>query len=279
MRQSLSPSLPSSELAAVCGQLWATTRAELVMQWRRLGFWFAFCVISIIGIAATLYIVRLYTTSPEYIHGSALLLTNGFVSRTIRGANTLFGIIVGLLVSDRIPRDRTLRMVELQQTTSQRYPVYMLGKFLGNMIATLVPSCLVVLLCGTMSLLYGGTFSWLLSLGIAFLLVFIPVFAIVVAFTLLASAVFPQRLIQVVLPFIWVYITSASGGEQKIATLIFSVTGQVVLDHFFYEPGTRPAYTLQDVVLNIALLLISTAVFLLLAIFCLSKRSEHNILV
>lgn len=53
-----------------------------------------------------------------------------------------------LMVADRMVRDQRLGMAELQRATSEGYPVYVLGKFIGNFVAMLVPAFVVLMSCG-----------------------------------------------------------------------------------------------------------------------------------
>jgi hypothetical protein len=274
------PSSLPSHPAVWLGQLGGMLRTELLMQWRRLGFWFAFGIVVVIGIGASINVMNLYMTTSPFLHASPLFLRNDFVNKTIRSTVALLGIVVALLVSDRMARDISLHMAELQQTTSLSIRTYLLGKFLGNLVAMLVPAFLVHLIFVVVTLSFVGTVSWFSALGLAFVLVFPPAFAAVTALTLWLSTIFPLRLIQVTLPFLWISLNSSSEVGWSIAKSPFSIAGAIVLGHFFPHAtqAMLPSNTLQDVMLNIAVLSLMTLICLLLTVVCLHLRTERRML-
>jgi hypothetical protein len=59
---------PGSGVLAAAGQVCATTRAEIIMQWRRWGFWVAFAGVNalllLITVPSAVYLSHLPPTSP-----------------------------------------------------------------------------------------------------------------------------------------------------------------------------------------------------------------------
>src|SRR5260221_634773 len=140
----IQPSLavPGKGPSAVTGQLWATMRAELLMQWRRWGLWLAFG--ALIAIMSLIFISNAVNIKYEpHANGPYRTLdefTNLYLFVAVRYSVTLMAIIAALLVADRMVRDQRLGMAELQRATSEGYPVYVLGKFIGNFVAMFFPA-------------------------------------------------------------------------------------------------------------------------------------------
>jgi hypothetical protein len=95
----------------------------------------------------------------------------------------------------------------LQRAAPQGYAPYVLGKFLGNYVAVLVPTLLVYLLCALISLVLGWPLMLLLKLMQAFVLVFVPSSLAAVGLTLLLASFLPLRVVQVGFSLLWLYFT------------------------------------------------------------------------
>lgn len=278
----IQPSLaavPGKGPAAVTGQLWATIRAELLMQWRRWGLWLAFAatlaIMSLLFIsnaANITYAPRAngpYRTLDEFI--------NLYLFVTVRYSATLMAIIAALLVADRMVRDKRLGMAELQRATSEGYPLYVLGKFIGNFVAMLVPAFVVLMSCGIALVALGFPLQMLQSLALAFVLVFIPAFAVVIALTLLLASMVPQRVVQIGFPLFWLYSTESPLGWHTLNDTIFNPVGRYIYPVFFpalWDKVHPSMYTFQLAMLNITLLLATALASLLLLMISLTVQAH-----
>ncbi len=261
-------------LLGAFGQVGATIRAEIAMQWRRWGFWVAFAcatgLLLLLTIQAATYLLHLPSNS-IYVQQHYTLedLDNLMVYDTGIYGSIFFGFIVALLVVDRVGRDRRLGMFELQRATPLGYASYVLGKFLGNYVAVLVPTFLVYLLCALISLVLGWPPMLPLKLMQAFVLVFVPSSLAAVGLTLWLSSFLPLRVVQVGFSLLWLYFNTGLG-RYGFGASIFNPGGLYVYPVFF--PITTPLRTvypnfktsMQLALLNIAALLLIAIVALLL---------------
>ncbi len=265
---------PGNGLLGAFGQVWATIRAEIAMQWRRWGLWVTFAcaagLLLLLTIQAATYLLHLPPNS-IYVqqHYTPEDLDNLMVYDTGIYGSIFFGFVVALLVVDRVGRDRHLGMFELQRAAPQGYASYVLGKFLGNYVAVLVPTLLVYLLCALISLVLGWPLVLLLKLMQAFVLVFVPSSLAAVGLTLWLSSFLPLRVVQVSFSLLWLYFNTGLG-RYGFGASIFNPSGLYVYPVFF--PLTTPMLTvypnfktsMQLALLNIAVLLLTTIVALFL---------------
>ena len=171
------------------GQVWATVRAELVMQWRRWGLWLAFAfatgLLILIFMGNKAWLEHL-TTNPAYtnLHYTVQDIANVLTVAVADSCDLFFGVVAALLVADRMRRDQGLGMFELQRAMPQGYARYVLGKFLGNYLAVLLPTLLGYMLCALILVLLGLPTVLFQTFLLSFVLVFLPVFTAIVGLTL-----------------------------------------------------------------------------------------------
>lgn len=265
---------PGSGLFATAGQIWATIWAEIAMQWRRWGLWVAFaCVAGLLLLLTTqsaIYLLHLPPASMYVLqHYTPTDLTNLMIYNTATYGSIFLGLVVVLLVVDRMARDRRLGVFELQRASPQGYVGYVLGKFLGNYAAVLVPTFLIYLLCALTSLALGWPLALLLKLLQAFALVFIPSSLAAISLALLLASFLPLRLVQVGFSLLWIYFNTGLG-QYGFGASIVNPSGIYVYPVFF--PLTTPMSTvyphfktsMQLALLNIAVLLLIAVVTLML---------------
>lgn len=272
--RALPRSAPGSGLFAATGQIWATMRAEMVMQWRRWGLWVTFACVAglllLLTAQAAIFLLHLPPTS-MYVrqHFTSADLDNLMIDNTATYGSMFLGLVVALLVVDRISRDQRLGMRELQRATPQGDPCYMLSKFLGNAVALFVPAFLVYLLCALVALVLGWPPVLLLKSLQAFGLVFVPSSLAAVSLTLLFSSFLPLRVVQVGFTLLWLYFNTGLG-QYGFGGSIVNPGGLYVYPVFF--PLTTPLPTIYPhfqtsmhlALLNIAVLLLIAAASLFL---------------
>ena len=264
---------PGSGVMAAVGQIWATMRAEIIMQWRRWGLWIAFACVTLLLILLTvpsaIYLLHPPPTSLyARQHYTPADLDNLMTYGTTAYGAMFLGLVVALLVVDRLGRDQRLGMVELQRAAPQGPARYLLGKFLGNYIAVLMPSLLSYLLCALITLPLGWPMVLLAKFMLAFLLVFVPASLAAVGLALLLASLLPLRVVQVGFTLLWIEFSIGPGWHTLVFT-IFNPSGLYVYPVFFPTPPmqyTEPGFqtSLSLALLNIAVLLLTAIVALLL---------------
>jgi ABC-type transport system involved in multi-copper enzyme maturation permease subunit len=264
---------PSSGVMAAAGQVWATLRAEMTMQWRRWGLWVAFgCVTALLVLITAPSAVYLLHPPPTSLyarqHYTPVDLDNLMTFATTEYASIFLGLVAALLVVDRLGRDQRLGMIEVQRATPQGPARYLLGKFLGNYLAVLIPSLLSYLLCALITLPFGWPVGLLSKFLLAFALVFVPASLAAVGLALLLASLLPLRVVQVGFSLLWIEFSIGPGWHTLVFTL-FNPSGLYVYPVFFptppmpyVEPGFQT--TLSLALLNIAVLLLTAMVALVL---------------
>lgn len=272
--------LPGTGPIAVAGQLWATLRAELLMQWRRWGFWLAFAAawaVILFILFSNGHVLRHLDTIFRGLSVTPTEIVNYYVDANTLYPILLFPIIGSLLVTDRMERDRRLGMAELQRAAPQDTPVFVLGKFLGNYIAVLLPTFVAYTFFSIVMLVLGAPVALLPTAFYAFVLVFLPSLAVMIALTLLLSNVLPLRIVQIGFPLLWLYSTRSPLGWHTIDDTIFNPRGRYVLPVFFPSPfeAVHPSgYTIQLAWLNITVLLATALVCLILLVVSLLMQAR-----
>lgn len=271
--------VPGRGLCASGGQVWATTRAELAMQWRRWGLWVAFGVTTglllLLTVQAALYFHNLPPTSlyvrehfsPEDFNNLVLYGT------TIYGV-MFYGLVAALLIVDRLGRDRRLGMVEIQRAAPQGYAGYVLGKFLGNYLAVLLPVLLGYVICALVSVILGWPPVLFQKFLLAFALVYAPASLAAVGVTFLLASFLPLRVVQVGFSLLWFFFNIAPGWNVLMWS-IFNPNGIYVYPVFFPLtmplPAANPNFTtsMSLALLNIIVLCLTGIVSLFLTYGCL----------
>ncbi len=277
--------LPGDGVLAAIGQIWAVTRAEIVMQWRRWGLWLAFgctaVLLALLTVQTAIYLTHLPPDS-LYVreHFTAGELDNTLLYGSTAYGVMIFGLIAALLVVDRLARDRSLGIIELQRSTPQGNAQYILGKFLGNYTAVLLPVLLNYLLCALIALLLGWSTVLLPMFLLAFVLVFVPASLFAVGLTLLLVSFLPVRVVQVGFSLLWFYLCIGIGWHG-LAETVFNTSGIYVYQVFF--PVRLPSIlntptSLQMALLNIVVLLLTAVTSLFGAYVSLAfQRSRAEV--
>ena len=264
--------VPGGGLLAAAGRVWATIWAEVAMQWRRLGLWVTFACVTglllLLSVQAAIYLFHLPQNSLYVrLHFTQGELNNVMLYGATAYGAMFFGIVAALLVVDRLRRDYQLGMVELQRATPLGHMCYVLGKFLGNYVAVLVPMFLGYLLCMLVPILLGWPVVLLPMYLLVFLLIFIPSSLAAVGLTFLLASFLPVRIVQISFSLLWFYLDIGIGWHG-LAFTIFNPSGLYVYPVFFPTrlpsiPGI-PSSSLSLALLNIAVLLLTAFVALFL---------------
>jgi len=256
--------MPGRGPLAAGGQVWATIWAELAMQWRRWGLWVAFGVATsllfLLTVQTAVYLQHPPSTS-MYVHFSPEDLDNTMIYGGTAYGVMFYSLLAALLVVDRMGRDQRLGMRELQRATSQGTLGYVLGKYLGNIVAMLVPIFLAYLLCALVTILLGWPVALLSKFLLVFLLVFVPSTLVAMNLALLLASFLPLRVVQVGFSLLWFEFNIGPGWHGLVFS-IFNPNGAYVY------PVLTPVPDMQSVdpnfhtsahlaLLNILVLLLS----------------------
>ncbi|HEU5200688.1 MAG TPA: hypothetical protein VFU32_13700 [Ktedonobacterales bacterium] len=264
---------PGNVFFGAFGQIWATTRAEIVMQWRRWGLWLTFACVTVllflITVPSALFLLHPPPTSLyARQHYTPADLNNLMTLGTTIYAAMFYGLVASLFVVDRVRRDQRLGMVELQRAAPQGAARYILGKFLGNYVAVLIPTFLGYLLCSLITLPFGWPMVLVAKFLLAFLLVFVPSSLAAVGLTLLLASLLPVRIVQVGFSLLWLEFNLGLGW-RVLGYSIFNPSGLYVYPVFFPTPPmqyTQPGFqtSMSQALLNIVVLLLTAIVTLFL---------------
>ena len=174
-------------------------RYEFNMSIRRVGLWIAYSIVC------GFFGISLFTTN----HSDPTDIFTGIshwqeAGETVYLFNMLMPLIGGIVSADRAQRDFRLGLRELQTSTPVSSPTYILGKYFGVLLSTILPMLLWVTIIGILGVVTRQTSIVILGgIMIAFLSIAVPSFAFVVAFSLACPLVIPLRVYQVLFTGYW----------------------------------------------------------------------------
>ncbi len=234
-------------------------RHEINMSLRRKGLWIAY------GLLSLFYSVLLLAPPPigEMVKGE--IIAKGEVwhvaGRFLLACNVFFPLVAGILSADRVQRDFRLGMRELQDSTPLSRHVYVLVKYLGSLVSSLIPLFLWVMGVAVFMAAAGRAHAdMLVAVPVAFLAISVPAFAFVVAFSLACPMVMPLSVYQVLFTGYWFWANFIP--PKLFPTLngtLFTPSGMFAQQGFFggeVSEAFRGAamYSPADAVANLAVL-------------------------
>jgi ABC-2 type transport system permease protein len=209
-------------MSAVLG----VVRYEYRMLIRNLALWGFALLVTVSNLGETSKLVTTMGQQPWKLAGRVAVDLCGFMP-----------LVVGVLVADRLVRDRRLLVRELLQATPLTRDGYLAGKFLGVLAVSLTP----------MLVIWVAELAWLVGLGAdarvllaalpAFLAINVPCFMFVVAWSLACPEVLPVRVFQVLYTGYWVWANNIN--PQYIPTL----NGSLLTPHGLYAADVFFGYT------------------------------------
>jgi hypothetical protein len=249
---------------AASGQIWATVRAEIVMQWRRWGFWASFAFIGALLLLLTVQSAGFLRHVPENYFMQQTPTESQLENLIVYGSTAygalLLGLVVALLVADRIERDRRLGMIELQRATPLGNGSYVLGKFFGNYAAVLVPMLLTYVICPLVALPFGWSPLLIPKFVLAFLLVAVPCSVAGMGLIILLASWLPLRIVQAGFVLLWFELYIGLGWHG-LAASVLNIGGAYIYPVFFPLPAMPSVMELEVsarmAVLNISALLLT----------------------
>jgi ABC-type Na+ efflux pump permease subunit len=178
-------------------------------------------------------------------------------------------IVFGIVLADRLVRDRRLRVAPLLDVTPANRAVRLVGKYLGVCAATAAPPVLIYLAVAAAFAVWRGRPAALLW-GLAVLgAVVLPLLLLAGALSFLGPQLMPTPLFRVLVVGLWFWAGATEVGSQlpSLADTVLSLTMDYPLKVFFDSetasggpsPGAalnflRPQPTVATAVLSLALM-------------------------
>jgi ABC-2 type transport system permease protein len=194
--------------------------------------------------------------------------------------NMFMALVAGIIAADCLERDYRTGVSELQRSAPLRRWPYLLGKYLGALVALLAPYLLWIALLGTaLVALRLAPPDFILALLAAFAAIAVPAHAFVVAFSVACPLVLPLRVYQILFTGYWFWgnYLSPKAFPTLNGTLV-TPSGVYALEAFFggfrWARRAEP-HTPAEAWLNIAVLSLCVAGVLALVERYLAWRARQ----
>ena len=256
--------------------LLAVSRYEFRMQVRKRSLWLA-----------TLPLAGLVTLSqgeagPRYLPDTAP------AREVMSGWALVFGLMMpiafGMVLADRLVRDRRLNTVALLESLPTGQGVLLAGKYLGGVAATALPGLLVMVLAGGYESVHRSDPAMLGWAVLAFALVLLPGLLFVAGFALVCPLVLTAPLFRVLFVGYWFWgnalnpelLPSLAGtlltpiGDYQVSWLIGERALYAGVSN--WPEFLRPAPSAGSALASIALLVVGGLVPLVVAHAVLTRR-------
>jgi hypothetical protein len=236
-------------------------RYEFRMQIHRGSVW-----ITYLCFAAVLFALL---AGQDWLHNAKTTSIDDFTSWTLI-MNLFLPITVGVLLADRLPRDKKTRVDELLNTLPGKLGARVFGKYLGSTLATLVPVFIIYSL-GLGYILYfkPHDIQALALVPALFVAVVLPGTLFVAAFSIACPAIMWVPLYQFLFIGYWFWgnLLPPGRGIPTLSNTILTPLGDNMLAGFFGESGLliKHATVLQGI--ESILLLLGLAAFALFVLW------------
>ena len=255
-------------------QFLGITLHEFKMSIRRKGLWIAYSIVFLFFSAA---IFAPNHSDPTEIFGVNPPWTEA--GETVYMFNMLMPLIGGILSADRMQRDFRLDLRELQRSTPIKTGSYILSKYFGVLLSTLMPMFIWVLLISIYATLSGQTApSIISSTVVAFLSISVPSFAFVTAFSLACPLIIPIRVYQILFTGYWFWGNFLNHEVfPTISGTVLNSSGRYALQGFFQGTisKTKEApFTAAEAWLNIFVLFLCAACVLIVLNYYITARNR-----
>lgn len=259
-----------SQLAIFSGVM----RYEYRMQIRRRSLWIAYAIFALL-LGAIVFGNDSSTLYKALVHPETVPLSEVVVYwATV--VNYLFPVVVGVMVADRLPRDRRTKVQELLTTTSGALHSRILGKYLGSTFVALTPM-LIVYSLSIGYILYQTHNIMAIPLAIAaFASVILPGILFVSAFSLACPVILWVPLYQFMFVGYWFWgnlFPSNRGIPTLSNTLLLPVGGNAAMGFFGVQISAIDHATVLQGIASIALLL-GIAALVLITLLCILKWQQ-----
>lgn len=208
-------------------------RYEFLMQIRRPALWLAFLIFALLGARTVVDQVSFYMTLP-IIHYTSLQWAAFLAVLT----NWLAPLGVGILIADRLPRDRRTRVEEVLNSLPGTLRMRVLGKYLGTLLASLVPSFLFYLMSIALAAWRLGDVGLIPSALLCYLLVVLPGMCFIAAFSLALPVIIWVPLYQFLFFGYWFWgnVLAPGYGIPTLSGTILAPIGSPIVAGLFGIP-------------------------------------------
>ncbi len=225
---------------------------EFKMQVRRKALWITFLVFSL-----ALLNLTFRPWSPE----SEGLLVPHLVANWSLTVQFFHPVAFGILLADRLPRDRRTKVEELLDTLPASLGSRLLGKYLGATLATLVPLLLIYAAGIIYIAVSRGDLSAIPLALASFATINLPGLLFVAAFSISCTAVLWVPLYQFLFVGYWFWgnliPTSPTGGNMMptLSHTILTPFGEYMANGFFGTEQATARATVWEGIASMSLLL------------------------
>ncbi|MEO8970974.1 MAG: hypothetical protein ABI406_05150 [Ktedonobacteraceae bacterium] len=241
-----------SQLAIFSGVL----RYEYRMQIRRRSLWITYAIFTLL-LGAIVFGNDSSRVFKILVHPETVPLSEAVVYwATV--VNYLFPIVVGVMVADRLPRDRRTKVQELLTTTSGTLFSRIFGKYLGSTLGALTPILVVYMLSIGYVLNQTHNIMAIPLAVVAFASVALPGILFISAFSLACPVILWVPLYQFLFVGYWFWgnLFPPNRGIPTLSdTLLFPLGGNAAMGFFGVQSSVIDHATIQQGVASIALLL------------------------
>lgn len=234
-------------------RFWHILLLEARMTIVRKGFWLANCLVFLF------YIPQLFG-STQKLETFDIENIWFYAAQMTFFTNLFLPVIAGIAAADRLVRDDRLGVNELLRSTSLRRWPYLLGKYFGVLLASLVPHFMLILILAFASIPMGAPWTVIPASVLAFIVVVVPAYAFVLAFSLVCPLIVPLRVYQVLFTGYWFWgnFLNPDLFPTLNGTLVTPV-GKIALEGFYGQAFSvngqmGPGYTNLEAVLNLVIL-------------------------
>lgn len=212
----------------------ATASYELRMQLRKPAIWIAtvipFGLFAVLAAMGTQNMERLVQdTDPKT-----------WMAESLGWFTPLLAMVFGIVLADRLVRDRKLGVAPLLDITPSNRSARLLGKYLGACAATAVPPALIYLIVGATFAIWRGRPAALPWAAATFAAVVVPLLLLTGALAFLSPQLMPTPLFRALIVGIWFWAGATEVESQfpSLAATVLSLTMDYPQHVFF---GSRDA--------------------------------------
>ena len=239
------------------------TNYEFRMQIRRKAMWITFLCLAFLGSILGGPGATFFRLTDNPFHLTLLQLVAFWTSQV----NAFMPIIFGIMLADRLARDKRTKVDELFLTTPYASSLRLAGKYVGSVVATIIPIFLFYSI-GIGFILYKSQSLMTIPYALAtFATIALPGLLFVAAFSIACPVIMWVPLYQFLFVGYWFWgnLLGAAIGIPTLSNTILTPVGGYMDTGFFGDPlGQRSATILQGVESIVLLLAISILVMFVL---------------
>ena len=247
-------------------------RYEFLMQIRRPALWLAFLLFALISARSAFSQIAYYATSSNHF---SILQQAAFLAVI---TNWLAPLGVGILIADRVPRDRRTRVEEVFTSLPSTLKIRILGKYVGTLLASLIPSFLLYAIMTALAVWRLGQPELIPAALLCYVLVILPGMCFVAAFSLALPVVIWVPLYQFLFFGYWFWgnIFSPAYGIPTLSGTILTPIGSAIGSGLFGVPtfGGQGQYATTFSGISSLMALLGIAVLVLVALYQFLKFEQ-----